>query len=66
MNNRTPFVWSSAVVTLALGASAWVACYAQEAARSARQAIMQDRDNGAPTEQLVIAPVVVRLPAVDR
>jgi hypothetical protein len=63
MNRRTPFVVSSALVTLALGGSAWLECYRQEAARSDRRIVMQKRDAGAQSEQLANAPVVEQLPA---
>jgi hypothetical protein len=65
MNNRTPFVLLSALATLMLGAMAWLACYSQEATRSARGVGQQSRDAGAQTEHLASAPVVVPLPAVD-
>jgi hypothetical protein len=66
MNKRTPFVLSSAVVTLVLGASAWIDCYSQEAARSTRRTVLQNRDAGAQTEQLANALVDRQLPAGEQ
>ena len=65
MNNRTPFVLSSALLTLALGASAWFECYSQEAARGTRRAVLQNLDAGVQTEQLANAPVARQLSAGD-
>ena len=66
MINRTSFVWTGAVLTLALGVAAWLECYSQEAARSARHGVLQNRDAAAQTDQLAAAPVVVQLPATER
>jgi hypothetical protein len=66
MNKRTPFVLSSTLVTLALGASAWLECYSQEAARSTRRTVLQNRDAAAQTEQLANAPVARQLPAGEQ
>jgi hypothetical protein len=66
MSNRTPFVLSSVAVTTALGVAAFIGCYSQEAARTARTSISAMSADGGNSEQLADAPLGARLAPPER